>query len=470
MKIPFVGPTYQSQSKNADQQRSINCYVEMDNNSPRAPVGLYGTPGTVSKVTFNTSGYRGSYRQNGYGWFVYGQSVYRLSTDLTVLKLGDLRTSAGRVGIAGNGMELLIVDGAAGYLVNTTTSTLAVITDADFPNGVTMADYADQYFIVSGDSSGKFYISSLLDGSQWDSTEFASAEGSPDITVGHIVDHLELWLFGQNSIEIWQDTGNADFPFQRTPNAFLEVGCASKWTICKLDNSIFWLGQNDRGAGIVYRVNGYAPVRVSDFGVENAIQRYSTISDAYAFTYQQLGHDFYVITFPTAGVTWVYDVANNLWHERAYYEPDGSGFTQWRCAGHLYFANMNLCGDYENGNLYSLEPDVNTDNGGILKRVRVTQALEKEQARIIYHKLQVDMETGISKTGKDASLMLRFSNDGHTWSGIKSASVGKTGEYAKRVIYRRLGQGRNRLWEISMTDDAKFAVFGANVDVELCRG
>jgi hypothetical protein len=470
MKIPFVGPTYQSQSKNADQQRSINCYVEMDNNSPRAPVALYGTPGTVSKVTFSTSGYRGSYRQNGYGWFVYGQSAYRLSTDLTVLKLGDLKTGTGRVGITGNGIQLLIVDGAAGYLVDTTTSTLTVITDTDFPNGVTMADYADQYFIVSGDSSGKFYISSLLDGAQWDSTEFASAEGSPDITVGHIVDHLELWLFGQNSIEIWQDTGNADFPFQRTPNAFLEVGCASKWTICKLDNSIFWLGQNDRGAGIIYRVNGYTPVRVSDFGVENAIQRYSTISDAYAFTYQQLGHDFYVITFPTAGVTWVYDVANNLWHERAYYEPDGSGLTQWRCAGHLYFSSMNLCGDYENGNLYSLEPDVNTDNGGILKRVRVTQALEKEQARIIYHKLQIDMETGVSKTGQDASLMLRFSNDGHTWSGIKSAGVGKTGEYGKRVIYRRLGQGRNRLWEISMTDDAKFAVFGANVDVELCRG
>lgn len=470
MKIPFVGATYQAQSKNADQQRAINCYIETDNSSPRAPVALYGTPGTVTQVTFDTSGYRGSYFQNNLAWFVYGQSVYKLDTSYIATKLGDINTTTGRVGITGNGQQILIVDGLNGYLIDTNTSTLSQIADVDFPNGVSMADFCNQYFIVSGDGTGQFYISSLADGSQWDSTEFASAEGSPDITVGHIVDHLELWLFGQNSIEIWQDTGNVDFPFQRTPNAFIEVGCASKWTICKLDNGVFWLGQNSRGAGIVYRVTGYTPVRVSDFGMENIIQKYETLSDAYAFTYQQSGHDYYVLTFPTAKATWVYDVSNNLWHERAYFEPDGSGFTQWRCAGHLYFNGQNLCGDYANGKLYSLEPDVYTDDGNPIKRVRVTQALEREQNRVIYNKLQVDMETGVSQTGDEAFVSLRFSNDGHTWSNIKSTSLGKTGEYGKRVIFRSLGQGRNRLWELSTTSNAKFAVFGANVDINPCNG
>ncbi|MFE1676613.1 hypothetical protein ACFMJE_18460, partial [Acinetobacter baumannii] len=68
---------------------------------------------------------------------------------------------------------------------------------------------------------------------------------------------------------------------------------------------------------IVYRAVGYTGKRISTHAIEYAIQSYSTITDAIAFTYQQEGHSFYVLTFPTADKTWVFDVSTELWHERA---------------------------------------------------------------------------------------------------------------------------------------------------------
>jgi hypothetical protein len=38
------------------------------------------------------------------------------------------------------------------------------------------------------------------------------------------------------------------------------------------------------------------------------------------------------------------------------------------------------------------------------------------------------------------------------------------GQYSSRARFHRLGQGRNRTWEVSMTDPVKFVILGALVD------
>ena len=221
-------------------------------------------------------------------------------------------------------------DGTYGYLITIATNTVSQITDTDFPNGVKQAGYTDGYFMVTGNGSQQFYISSLLDGATWDGLDFASAEGSPDNTVGLVINHREVWLFGSNSAEIWVDTGSASFPFERTGNAFIEYGCSSALTIAKLADTVFWLGGGDIASGIVYMANGYTPNRVSTNAVEFAILSYGDLSTAFATTYQQEGHTFYCLTFPSAGKTWCYDVSSTLWHERDYTSPTTGISTQWR--------------------------------------------------------------------------------------------------------------------------------------------
>jgi hypothetical protein len=470
-KIQFVGQAYTAASLNADAQSAINCYLELDNASPRAPTALYGTPGTVLKFTLPNAPVRGGIKEGNYSWWVGGNTVYRVDADFNVTSIGTIATWTGEVGMISNGVQVLIVDGVGGWLITVATSTLTAISDPDFPNGVKRCAYQDGYFIVTGlASSQSFWINhTAYDGAAWDALDYASAEGSPDNTIGVISDHRELWLFGELSAEIWTNTGNADFPFQRSGNSFIEHGCAAAGTIAKADNTVFWLGSDDRGGAIVWRANGYTPMRVSTHALEFEFAKY-TIGDAIAFTYQQGGHIFYCLTFPTDKRTWVYDASTQCWHERAWMNPATGQLSRWRANCYVLFNRMALVGDYESGKVYELDLNAYTDDGAVMLRRRRTETTENMQNRMFYASLQVDMETGVGVStgqGSDPHLMLRYSSDGgHTWSNEKTASIGKIGEYGARAKFNRLGAGRNRLWEISLTDPVKFAVFGAVVDCE----
>jgi len=471
IKIPFVGGSYQSRSINVDAQSSINCFVEMDNQSPRAPLALYGTPGTISRLKLPSSPVRGCIVGLDASYWVAGNKVYKVTTGFGYSEIGTIDTSVGAVSMSSSGQQIIIVDGIAGWIITLASDFFARITSGNFPNGVKMSAFQDGFFLVAGDNSGKFYINqSPYDGGVWDALDFASAEGSPDNTIGIFSDHREIWLFGSNSIEIWINTGDANFPFQRSGNTFIELGCAASSSIAKLDNSLFWLGSDDRGNGSVWRANGYTPTRISTHAIESAIAGYGVISDAIGMSYQQEGHLFYIITFPTAGVTWCYDVATQLWHQRAWWNTANASFERWRANCILFFNGNLLCGDYQNGNIYELSLEENTDAGGILKRVRATTCTEQLQDRMFYSWLQVDMETGTGVNvgqGTSPSLMLRYSNDGgHTWSNEKTSTIGNIGQYGHRAQYRRLGTGRNRVWEISMTDPVKFVVLGSIVEAQ----
>lgn len=470
-KLPFVGPAYQARSINADAQQAVNCYLEMDSASPRAPVALYGTPGTVRQLTLPAGPVRAGIVAGGHAWWLAGNTVYRVDASNVVTAVGSIGTASGEVGISSNGAQILIVDGVAGWIVTVATATIAKIVAEGFPNGVTRCTYQDGYFLVAGlAGSQSFWCNTTpYDGAAWDALDYASAEGAPDGTTGIISDHRELWLFGPQSAEVWVNTGGTDFPFSRSGNAFIEHGCAAAGTIAKADNTVFWLGQDDRGAGIVWRASGYTPTRISTHALETALAGY-TLSDAFAMVYQQEGHVFYVLTFPTSGKTWVYDAAVQQWHERAWLNPATGALGRWRANCCIFFGGKTLVGDYESGKVYALDLDVYTDDGGPILRRRRTTTTEAMQQRVFYGGLQVDMETGVgTSTPKTANplLMMRYSSDGgHTWSNERTASIGRVGEYGARARFSRLGAGRNRVWEISMTDPVKFAVLGAAVDIE----
>jgi hypothetical protein len=316
-------------------------------------------------------------------------------------------------------------------------------------------------------------VTALNDPFSIDPLDFASVQADPDNLVSSVVDHGQVWLFGTNSVEVWYDSGNVDFPLQRIDGAFNEIGCAATFSVAKLDNSLFWLGADRRGKGIVYRANGYSGTRVSTHAVEWQIQQYADISDAVAYTYQQDGHSFYVLSFPSANATWVYDVATQAWHERAGW--NNGSFTRHRSNCQTYFNNVNAVGDYQNGNIYAFDMVKYSDHDRIQKWLRSWRALPTGQnnlKRTAQHTQQLDCETGVGLVigqGNDPQVMMRFSDDGgHTWSNEQWSLMGKIGEYYRRVFWRRLGMTqkiRDRVYEVSGTDPVKIAIVGAELIV-----
>jgi hypothetical protein len=271
-----------------------------------------------------------------------------------------------------------------------------------------------------------------------------------------------------------------------------------------MDNSIFWLGRDRRGQGIVYRANGYTGQRISTHAVEWQIQQYADLSDAIGYSYQQDGHSFYVLIFPSANTTWVYDAATQAWHERAGWV--NGAFTRHRSNCQMAFNNKIVVGDFENGNIYSFDMTDYSDNGQIQKWLRSWRALPQGQnnlKRTAQHSLQLDIEAGVGLNGpsvnediylqteddaylitedgyylitgqqqvavqgSDPQVMLRWSDDGgHTWSNEHWAPIGKIGEYYRRVFWRRLGMTmklRDRVYELSGTDPVKISIMGAEL-------
>jgi hypothetical protein len=385
--------------------------------------------------------------------------------------VGSLQTSSGQVSIADNGTDAVIVDGSYGYVVNLTTYAFSQISSASF-YGADIVDYLDDYFIFNRPNTEQFYISGI-GATTFDALDFASAEGNPDMLVSLIVDHRELWLFGAESTDVFYNSGNVDFPIERQ-NTTLEHGCAAKFSVAKIDNTVFWLGKDKLGQGTVWRAQGYTPVRIGTHALEFAIGGYSDISDAIAYTYQQEGHSFYVLTFPTANKTWVYDASTNLWHERAYLKPSDGSMNRHRSNCHIFYNNLHMVGDWENGKIYALDMDYYSDNGDPMPAIRTGGHVTNPDALFMFWgELEVFLESGIGlQTGQGSApiVQLDWSDDGgHTWSNRHNASMGAVGNYQTRARWQRLGRSRDRIPRITISDPVKRVIIGAKLKYKLGR-
>jgi hypothetical protein len=471
MKTPILGSAYVARSVNAADNRMVNLYPEATPEGGKEAGFLNRCPGLRLLCTAGVGPIRGIWEHNGIGYIVSGLELYRVSSTWNVTLIGAV-AGTGPVSMADNGAQLFIACNGPSYIYNFNTGVFQQITDPDFTGAVTVG-YIDGYFVFNQPDSQTLWVTSLLDGTSIDPLEFASAEGSPDGLVSLIVDHREVWLFGTNSVEVWYDAGLTDFPLTRIQGAFNEIGCAAAYSVAKLDNGLFWLGSDARGRGVVYRANGYTGQRVSTHAIEFAIQGYGDISDAVAYTYQQEGHAFYVLIFPSANATWVFDVATGAWHERAGFANGLFGRHRSNCQ--MSMAGEIVVGDYDNGNLYAFDLDVFADNGEAQKWLRSWRALppgQNDLKRTAHHSLQLDCETGVGLStgqGDDPQVMLRWSDDGgHTWSNEHWTAMGAIGTYGTRTIWRRVGMTtmlRDRVYECSGTDPVKIAILGAELGV-----
>lgn len=470
MKTPILGSAYVARSVNAADNRMVNLYPEIVPEGGKEAAFLQRAPGLRLLTTVGTGPIRGLNSFNGNLYVVSGESLYKVDSTYVVTLIGTVSGSSAPVSMANNGTQLFVACNGPSFVYNSSTLAFGAITDPDFPGALTVS-YLDGYFVFIEPSSQRVWVTALNDPTSIDPLDFASAEGDPDGLISSIVDHSQVWLFGTSSVEVWYNSGNADFPLQRIEGAFNEIGCAATFSVAKLDNSLFWLGQDARGQGIIYRANGYTGQRVSTHAVEWQIQQYADMSDAVAYTYQQDGHSFYVLNFPSANATWVYDVATQAWHERAGWI--NGQFVRHRGNCQTFFNQTITVGDYQNGNIYAFDMEVYADYDRVQKWLRTWRALPTGQnnlKRTVQHTLQLDCETGVglvSGQGSDPQVMLRWSDDaGHTWSNEHWSGMGAIGQYGRRVFWRRLGMTtklRDRVYEISGTDPVKVTIVGAEL-------
>lgn len=461
----FVGPSYQAQSPIVDDEIAMNCYVEISESEGAATQkALLHTPGRKIFATLPEGLVPYGFTVNGRTFFA-ASNLYELDASGAIVNwgsLGALPTLALPTRLTSNETQLVILNNGDLYVFVLSTNVLTAVNMGQFNGPVLTIDFSDGYVIAVLQNSHTFQQSNLEDATTWSGLNVATLSYFPDNITSMICDHREVWFFSAKKTVGYYNSG-AGFPvFIPIQGAFLERGAGATFATCQAEELILFLSQDERGYMQAFVLPGGNENRVSTHAVELAWQNYKVASDAIGWTYQAEGHGFWVIYFPTANATWVYDISQQLWHQRGFWIGAAGYYVADRAMCHTFNFGKHLVGDWASGNVYDLSNNYFDDFGNVIRGNRRTPTVAAGNKWIYYDQIEFVMETGLEPTTplkdgdgnpRPAQLILKWSNDGgQTWSNDYFLSVGLVGEYRKRVLKRMLGRARKRLWDVSWSD------------------
>jgi hypothetical protein len=479
--INLLGGTYVARSVIANAQRCLNLFPEINPKDAEVPVTHYLTPG----LTLLASGpiqapWRGLYlATNGVLYGVLGTNFYEITSDWGLILRGTIPSKSTPVAMVDNAQVLVLVDGSnVGWTWDWTNLIFAQISDPNFFGGDTVG-YADTFLILNQPNTRGFYTS-LSNEISFNALYYALKTGFSDQLITLVVNHVEIWLIGQRTTEVWANAGTSGLPYQRVPGVFIQHGCVAKYSAATYNLQLFWLSQDNNGQALVLLGSGYKVSTISTPAVAQAMAKYSTISDAIGFVYQQGTHVFYVLTFPSADATWVYDANTGLWHEECSIDQNGVEHrVRGNCTAFAY--GQNIVGDWQNGNLYALDINNQTENGNPIIRRRGFPHIVNDGKLAQHVQFIANMETGQTPAGVgeptpntsgplgepalEPTIYLRWSDDrGNSWGEPIGQSMGATGEYITRPSWRDLGQSFDRVYELYWSENVNTALNGAYLD------
>ena len=462
--LPIVGQSYHLKDWAIDCQRTLNFYPQVveSGNAPQVSA-LLPTPGLVKRFEFSGA-IRGLYALNDTVLVVAGQTLYRVDKNDTVKQIGAI-TGTDIVYFSDNSVHVMIVgDNAYRYDIRQKTLTDILISTGTGFLGASDVTLLDSRFVWTVPSSGQIQWSTLLDTSTT-GLNYATAEAKSDNLVRTIAVNGQLWLIGEKTTEVWMSTGNPDLPFQRMSGAFIPAGCAAKNSVCVFGGGLVWLTSSDHGQSQIVLTQGYQTQRISNHAIESEIASYDHVDDAYSFAYQQDGHAFLMMSFPAAKKTWCYDATTGMWHERSYYNLTEYQHEHHRAITHVFFNGEHLVGDRSNGIVYRLCPDCSTDNLEPILRERITPVINPQGSQLIFDAVELILQTGQQENTKPV-IRLDWSDDrGKSWSKDRVLDFGAIGEFNKRTIFNRLGQSRNRVFRLRISDSNRLIILGAKARV-----
>lgn len=450
----------------ANAQRCVNLYPELNTKDAEAPYTHYCTPGLTTLAQGIVAEVRQLYTaSNGKLFAAIGNTVYFVPDTFVLQPLGTLTTQYGAVSMYDNKTTLVVLDGTtSARSVDLASLAFAPFTPANFVGG-NQIRYIDT-FLVSSTQGGNIQ-SSGSGTTTYNALAVGTISGDADELQIIDVVHKEIWAFGRRTTEVWSNVGGFPFPFQPIAGVFLQHGIAALRSLAKWGLNIFWLSQDNNGEALVMMGTAYKADIISTPAISDAIGQYEKFDDAIGFTYQQGSHIFYVLTFPTADATWVYDLSTQLWHERAWLDQNGEMHRhRANCVAFAY--GKTICGDWQNGKLYNWDLQAFTDDGDKILRLRSFPHIVSNLDRISYKQFIADIEVGtVLDPSTDPMVSLRWSDDrGVSFGNVVQQTLGKSGQYKTTPSWNRLGFARDRVFELSWTTAAATALNGAFVDVE----
>lgn len=465
----FTGGMYQALSPIMGSDQAVNVFQETRQvpGSAKQRV-LYGTPGMAHKMTLPTLPMRGLFTQDGRTWAVSGSELYELDLDAnTYTARGTIANDGFPVSFASNGRggdQLGIVGGGSLYVLdlNTNVLTTAVL---PFSNPVMIA-FIDGYGLINQADTPVVWFSALEDFTSWDPLDFFTRSSTSDNIVGITVTRSRVWALGSKTTTLFYDSGDTDTPFVPWPSSDQQIGLINPWLLTLYADQVFWMGRSSKGDIKVYLsgVEGGAQI-VSTPPIELWLANATSLEDAELLAYAQAGHVFFAITAPSSNneiKTYVYDLAENVWHARAGWNDTTGEWQRWHARGSTASGSQIIIGHYDTGDICQLDLYTYDDLGDMIRRQRTCPFTSEDASTWTFvDQFELGIQSGvglISGQGSDPVVTLEVSRDGgRTWVNAGNASLGQMGQYQVRCRWRRLGRFRSdlMLFRVTQSDPVK---------------
>lgn len=442
----------------------INCYAEARGPEGKSPIVVYADPGLKSFGTFSaTKGTRGLIELGDVLYWVVDRQIRKVDATGTSTFIAGLADD-GKVTMARNtksGTPQIAIATQGGLRFVLENDQLTPIADPDLPPPIGV-EFEGGYILYLL-PSGEFFYSEINDAANIDALNFQEAESSDDGGVAIKRHRNYVYIFGTQTVEVFQNTGGTDNPFTSLSGGLIPKGCLSAGTVAEIDHSLVFVTHENN----VARIQGSTASVISTTEVADLIRKEPNPESLTGDVYAIQGHEFYALS--GTSFTRVWDASTGLWHDKK-----SSGLERWIGQCVIQYGRKWICGDYRNGNLYEIDPETFGENGADMTVELVSPIIHNFPNRLQHNSLYADFVTGVGLNSTDThnsdpQVTLQHSDDGGvTWSNARTRSLGKIGERNVRVKWNRLGTDRNkgRTYRLQMSPQVVRSFIGAAVDVE----
>lgn len=468
VQLPLGFSYYQSETLLFSHQRCINWIPTVAESSALNTRMLAQPMGLKQVVDTGLGACRGGWQMDGVPYFVCGNSLVSIDNAGTITNHGTI-TGSGRVSIATNGRYLVVlVPNGVCHVYDKGTTTLSEVTDADFRLSDTVV-FKDGYFVFSASDGSVFFNSALNDPFTYSGLDFGTAEISPDRITALHVNHNELFVCGSETIELHQNVGGADFPFQRIQGANIQKGVYAKFSLVEFDNTFCFIGGGLNEKAAIWKVTGSSSAqKISTDAIDKEIQSLNqeAIENAFSYTFSARGQFFAAFTLQDASKsrTFVYNAtASALLNQHIWFElQDGVTDSRFRVQCVVQAYGRLYVGDSQGGIIGELDQDTLTYYGDEIFRQSTSQPFNQDGQPVFAGEFEATIEAGVTPLGADeAVIRMDYSDNGRTFSNETQRGLGDVGEYGRRAVWRR--QGRfpvSRTVRLTMTDPVKGNLIG----------
>lgn len=285
---------------------------------------------------------------NGYLWCITGSGVYKVDAGGDATFIGGIAGSSAVTADVNRTHQIGIVSDGYYYVLDTISATLTDYTQSLFFTGPNSVVHYNGYMVVTFPNN-RWQISFLNDATQWDVADLETAIFRGDETLRGMVRGGELLIFGNRSLEFWNDVGSTNgFTMQRV--SALELGIGPPMSAANVGEAVLFVDEDNA----VRLVAGYSTQVVSTHYISRKIRESSDSPSIRATAYERDGHLFYSIS--CTDFTLTYNLATQQWHEEQSYGEQRrlvNAVERWQ--------NKWFAGNYKEGIIYELSADVHSD-------------------------------------------------------------------------------------------------------------